>query len=127
MTAPQARPQVVTAAFWCWVIAALLLILFGMLSLTQANLIAFGRGAGTLFAVAGVALAFLAGRARVGHAGFRRAAVALALAMAVLLAVYALMSHGVLWLIPMVLAMVGAVLMVRPSAQAWFDAIGEQQ
>ena len=51
----------------------------------------------------------------------------LAMAMAVLLAVYSLMSHGVLWLIPMVLAMVGAVLMVRPSAQAWFDAIGERR
>ena len=34
------------------------------------------------------------------------------------------MTGGVLWLIPMILTMVGAVLIMRPSAQDWFH-LGE--
>ncbi|MDT5362582.1 MAG: hypothetical protein QOC69_4344, partial [Mycobacterium sp.] len=32
MTASQQRPRVVTAAFWCWVVASLLLIAGGMMA-----------------------------------------------------------------------------------------------
>jgi hypothetical protein len=32
-----------------------------------------------------------------------------------------LISQGPIWLLVMILAMVGAVLMMRPSAQEWFE------
>jgi peptidoglycan/LPS O-acetylase OafA/YrhL len=123
MTAPQSRPRVVTAAFWCWVVASLLLVLFGlMLALSRNNLPLFYRGAGALFILAGLALGYFAGRTRLGYAPFRRAAVGLALALALLLALFSLMTHGIVWLLVMILSMVGAVLIMRPSAQDWFEA-----
>jgi peptidoglycan/LPS O-acetylase OafA/YrhL len=79
-----------------------------------------------LFAVAGLGLGYLAGRARLGQRRFRRAAVALALAIAVFLAVFALMSRGPVWLVLMIVTIVGAVLMMRPSAQEWFDSVEEE-
>ena len=80
-----------------------------------------------LFALAGLALGYLAGRARGGHSALRRAAVGLAVALVLLLALFCLMTQGALWLIPMILSMVGAVLIMRPSAQAWYDPEGQQQ
>lgn len=122
MTAPQSRPRVVTAAFWCWVATAAFLVAFGLLmAFSTDDLPAFFRGAGVLFAVAGLTLSYLAGRARVGDTRFRRAAVALALTLVVLLALFALSSGGLIWLVTMILAMVGAVLIMRPTAQDWYD------
>ena len=116
-----ARPRIVEAVFWLWLLAAISLVVLGMLmALTRGNLPPVFRGAGILFAIAGLALGYLAGRTRTGHAGLRRAAVGLALALVVLLALFTLMTGGVLWLIPMILTMVGAVLIMRPSAQDWF-------
>jgi hypothetical protein len=122
MSAPSSRPCVVTVAFWCWVAAAVLLVVLGMLlALNTAHLPVFLRGAGALFAVAGLALGFLAGRTQSGHTGLRRAAVGLALALVVLLALFILIGGGgIFWLLPMILTMVGAVLVMRPSAQEWF-------
>jgi len=120
-----ARPRIVDAVFWLWLLAAVSLVVLGMLmALTRGNLPPVFRGAGVLFAVAGLALGYLAGRTRAGHARMRRAAVGLALALVVLLALFTLMTGGVLWLIPMILTMVGAVLIMRPSAQDWFH-LGE--
>jgi hypothetical protein len=126
MSAPvPERPRIVDAVFWLWLLAAVSLVVLGMLmALTQGNLPPVFRGAGILFAVAGLALGYLAGRTRAGHARMRRAAVGLALALVVLLALFTLMTGGVLWLIPMILTMVGAVLIMRPSAQDWFH-LGE--
>jgi hypothetical protein len=119
------RPRIVDAVFWLWLLAAVSLVVLGMLmALTRGNLPPVFRGAGILFAVAGLALGYLAGRTRAGHARMRRAAVGLALALVVLLALFTLMTGGVLWLIPMILTMVGAVLIMRPSAQDWFH-LGE--
>jgi hypothetical protein len=122
MSAPLSRPHVVDAAFWCWLVAAILLVTLGLLlALNQANLPAFLRGAGALLAATGLALGYLAGRSRAGHARFRRAAVGLALALVVVLALFILTGGGgVLWVLPMILTMVGAVLIMRPSAQEWF-------
>jgi hypothetical protein len=124
MSAPvPARPRLVEVVFWLWLVAAISLVVLGMLmALTQGNLPTVYRGAGVLFAVAGLALGFLAGRTRAGQAPMRRAGVGLALALVVLLALFTLMTGGVLWLIPMILTMVGAVLIMRPSAQDWFHA-----
>ncbi|HEX2286717.1 MAG TPA: hypothetical protein VHI10_18155 [Mycobacterium sp.] len=126
MTAPQSRPRVVTAAFWFWVATAAFLVAFGLLmAFSPDELPAFFRGAGALFAVAGLTLSYLAGRARVGDIRFRRAGIALALTLVLLLALFSLTSGGVIWLVAMVLAMVGAVLIMRPSAQDWYDRAGQ--
>ena len=122
MTAPQPRPRVVTAAFWCWVAASVLLVAFGLLlAFSSDHLPLLFRGAGILFAASGLGLGYLSGQARLGHRRFRRAAVALALAVVVILAIFALMSRGPVWLLVMVLTMAGAVLMMRPAAHDWFE------
>jgi peptidoglycan/LPS O-acetylase OafA/YrhL len=122
MTAPQSRPRVVTAGFWCWAAASVLLVAFGLLlALSPDSLPTLFRGMGVLFAASGLGLGFLAGRARLGDARFRRAGIALSLAIVVILAIFALYSRGPIWLLMMILTMVGAVLMMRPPAQGWFE------
>ena len=121
MTAPQSRPRVVSAGFWCWAAAAVLLVAFGLLlAFSPDSLPTLFRGMGALFAASGLGLGFLAGRARLGDERFRRAALALSLAIVVVLALFALYSRGPVWLLLMILTMVGAVLMMRPPAQEWF-------
>jgi hypothetical protein len=116
MTAPQSRPRAVTAAFWCWVVASFLLLLGGLIAASLNMPVAF-RGAGVIFALAGAALAFLAGRSRGGDTRFRRAALALSLALVVLVALAALfrLANGItlLAVFPLV---AGTVLITRPSA-----------
>jgi|SRR6476620_5880759 peptidoglycan/LPS O-acetylase OafA/YrhL len=122
MTAPHPRPRIVNAGFWCWAAAAVLLVAFGLLLAFSADPVpVLFRGVGGLFALAGLGLGYLAGQARLGRKRFRRAAVALALAIVVILAIFTLMSRGPVWLVVMIVTMVGAVLMMRPSAQDWFD------
>ena len=128
MTAPQSRPRVVTAGFWCWAAASVLLVAFGLLLALSADALpTLFRGMGVLFAAKGLGLGFLAGRARLGDARFRRAAIALSLAIVVILAIFALYSRGPIWLLMMILTMVGAVLMMRPPAQEWFEQEQEQK
>jgi hypothetical protein len=124
MSAPLQRPRIVNIAFWCWLGAAVLLAALGLLlALNKANVPIFLRGAGALFVVAGLALGYLAGRTRTGDTRFRRAAVALALIIVVLLALFVLVGGGgVLWVLPMILTLAGAILVMRPSAQEWFPA-----
>ena len=116
MTAPQSRPRVVTAAFWCWIAASFLLVLGGLIA-ASLNVPVVFRGAGVIFALAGAALAFLAGRSRSGDTRFRRAALALALALVVLIALAALfqLTNGItlLAVFPLV---AGTVLITRPGA-----------
>jgi peptidoglycan/LPS O-acetylase OafA/YrhL len=120
---PSNRPRVVEAAFWVWLLASVVMVLFGaLMATTQDTLPALFRGAGLVFALAGLGLGYITGRVRSRHAAFRRAAVALALAVVVVLAVFSLMTRGLVWPLIMILAMVGAILMMRPSAQHWFDA-----
>lgn len=121
MTAPLPRPRVVSAGFWCWAAAAVLLVAFGLLlAFSPDSLPTLFRGMGVLFAATGLGLGFLAGRARLGDARFRRAAIALSLAIVLILALFSLYSRGPIWLIMMILTMIGAVLMMRPPAQEWF-------
>jgi hypothetical protein len=118
MTAPQSRPRVVTAAFWCWIAASFLLVLGGLIA-ASLNVPVVFRGAGVIFALAGAALAFLAGRSRSGDTRFRRAALGLALALVVLIALAALfqLTNGItlLAVFPLV---AGTVLITRPAASA---------
>ena len=121
MTAPQPRPRVVTAAFWCWVVAAVLLIVGGLLAASYA-LPAVFRGAGVITALAGAGMAYLAGRSRRGDTRFHRAAVALSLTIVVVVAVAAVFGVvHILTLLAVIPLIAGTVLMTRPAAASWAD------
>jgi hypothetical protein len=116
MTARQPRPRVVTAAFWCWLVAAILLIVGGLLA-ASVELPPVFRGGGVVTALAGAGMAFLAGRSRNGDARFRRAAVALALTIVVLVALLAVFGVvHVLALLGVFPLIAGVVLITRPAA-----------
>ena len=115
------RPVAVDIAFWLLIAAAAGLIAGGLLLVFSTSAIpGFFRGAGALFGVAGAVLAYLVSRARSGDTRFRRATVGMAMALVALLALFALISQGVVWLLIMVAAIVGAVLLIRPAATDWF-------
>ena len=118
MTAPSSRPRVVTAGFWCWVAASFLLVLGGIIS-ASLHLPLFYRGMGVISVLAGVGVAFLAGRARTGDVRFRRAAIALALLLVVLVAFASLLRIINLFTLLAVIPLIaGAVLMTRPATSS---------
>ena len=121
MTPTEPRPALVTAAFWLWLAAATLLIVTGLTLLLSGPVPVFFRSAGALWVASGVGLGFLAGRTRLGDARFRRAAVAFSVSLTVLLAVFSLMSRGVLWLVIMLLMLTASALVMRPAAASWFN------
>ena len=122
MSAPLPRPRPVTAAFWCWVVAAVMLIVGGLIT-ASVSLPPVFRGAGVLTALAGAGMAFLAGRARTGDARFRRAALALSLAIIVLVALVAVLGGVVhiLTLIAVIPLLAGLALITRPVAAAYYQ------
>jgi hypothetical protein len=121
MTAPQSRPRAVTAAFWCWVVASVLLIVGGLIAASVA-LPAIYRGSGVITAVAGAGMAYLAGRSRNGDTRFRRAAVVLSLTIVVLVAVTAVFGVvHVLTLLAVLPLIAGTVLITRPAASSWAE------
>jgi peptidoglycan/LPS O-acetylase OafA/YrhL len=122
MTSAQPRPQIVDVAFWSWAAAAVVLAFLGVLGIAS-DAPAFYRGVGVILAVAGVAIGYLAGRTRRGDKRFRRAAVALAFTLAVLLIVFAMLSGGLVWLLSMILLWTGVLAVTRSSANDWFDAV----
>lgn len=76
-----------TVGFCFWLVASVLLIVGGMIaaSVSLPGLdSALFRGTGVLIALAGLAMAFLAGRSRSGDPRYRRAAIALSLAILVI-------------------------------------------
>ena len=119
MTAPQSRPRVVTAAFWCWLAASLLLIVGGLIAASVSALPMVYRGGGVITVLAGAGMAFLAGRTRSGDTRYRRAAVALSLAIVVLVALCAVVGVvHVLTLLAVLPLIAGTVLITRPAASA---------
>ena len=116
MTAPQPRTRSVTAPFWCGGLASFLLMLGGLIAASLDVPVIF-RGAGVVFLLAGGGLAFLTGRSRGDDARFRRAAIALALTLVVLVALAALfgLANGItlLAVLPLI---AGTVLITRPAA-----------
>ena len=118
MTAPQSRPRIVNAAFWCWVVASLLLIVGGLFA-AFVPLPPVYRGAGVITTVAGAAMAFLAGRSRDGDNRFRRAAIVLSLTIIVLVALSAIFGVvHILTLIAVLPLIAGTVLITRPAASS---------
>jgi hypothetical protein len=118
MTAPQSRPRVVTAAFWCWVVASLLLIVGGLIAASVSALPMVYRGGGVITVLAGAGMAFLAGRTRTsGDTRFRRAGIALSLAIVVLVAILAVIGVvHMLTLLAVLPLIAGTVLITRPAA-----------
>ena len=119
MTAPQSRPRVVTAAFWCWVAASIMLIVGGLIAASVSALPMVYRGGGVITVLAGAGMAFLAGRTRSGDTRYRRAAVALSLAIVVLVALCAVVGVvHMLTLLAVLPLIAGTVLITRPAASA---------
>lgn len=148
MTAPSpaSRPPVVDAAFWCFLGGAVILVVGGLMASTAGledaraylpatftedqvrNYLTLYRGTGMGCVVAGVALAFLVGRARRRDQRFRLATLGLAFAIVV---VIALMAVGVgfrslIVLVSLLPILAGTVLITRASARDWFLR-GDQQ
>ncbi len=116
-----ARPRAVSAAFWCWEVASLLLIVGGLIAATV-DLPAIYRGAGALTALAGAGIAYLAGRMRNGDGRFKRAGLALALAVVVLVALAAVAGVvHLLTLIAVIPLIAGIALITRPAAAAFYE------
>lgn len=138
------RPRLVDAAFWCFVGGAVIMIVGGLLAATATYDAARAaissemsddrvRSYLTVYRLTGIgavlaagALAFLAGRARRGDGRFRFALLGMAFA---LVAVVLLMAIWVGVAQPLILlgllpVLVGAALMTRPAARAWYDQVG---
>jgi len=120
--APSQRPRVVDIGYWTWVAGSALVVGAGLLlASTRSEIPLSLRGFGALFILGGLALGFLAGRSRNGHAGYRRAALGLAFGLIALLALLGVATRGVMWLLVMIVIAVGALLMTRPAARAWYE------
>lgn len=134
------RPRIVDIAFWLLIGGAVLLILGGLLAATVSyetarsaigsevsneqvrDYLTVYRGMGIGSALAGAALAFVAGRARGGDPNFRRATIGLTLAIAVVLVLLAA-GGGVaqpVTLLSLVPIAAGTILLTRPAAAGWF-------
>lgn len=137
------RPRLVDAAFWCFIGGAVIMIVGGLLAATATydaaraaipaemsddrvrTYLTVYRLTGIGAVLAAGALAFLAGRARRGDGRFRFALLGMAFA---LVAVVLLMAIGVGVAQPLILlgllpVLVGAALMTRPAARAWYDQV----
>lgn len=139
MTPAQPRPRIVDVAFWFWVVSAAALFLNGLAgvltsfdmaraakpSLTDGqvrDLVTFSRGWGALCIVLAVGIAFLAGRTRRGDKRYRRALIALSLVSVLgAIAMASSGSVGPVLLIAALSLIVANVLIIRPTAQEWFD------
>ncbi|TDZ43606.1 hypothetical protein [Mycobacteroides franklinii] len=140
MTPAQPRPRIVDVAFWFWVVSAAALFLNGLAGVTQRydavraaakpaltdadvrNLVTYFRAWGVLCIVLAVGIAFLAGRTRQGDKRYRRALIALSLVSVLgAIAMASSGSVGPLLLIAALSLIVANVLIIRPTAQEWFD------
>jgi hypothetical protein len=124
MTAsPADRPKSINAAFWCWVLAAVLTAALGMFVITLAHLL-YVQVAAVILVLVGLAQGYLAGRTRNGRMRFAYAGVGLAMASVLYLAM--LVLTGGVGVIPsaviMILLIAGAVLVRREEALTWLES-----
>lgn len=133
-SSPQPRPRLVDIAFWTMLVAAVLLISGGLLMMTWAfsttadtpqmrTGLMVVRGLGIGWILAGGALAFLSPRTRRRDARFRRATVALSVAVVVVLGVFPLFARvvDIVFLLPMLLLVAAVILLTRPVVNKWFQ------
>lgn len=121
------RPRTVDAAYYCWLTGGSLTAATGLLMLTYP--VSAYKAVGVLALVAGLALGFLAGRARKRDPRFARAALALAMATVALLGliiVFLPVPVGVLGVVVLafVALIAGSVLNQRAASLAWYDPQG---
>lgn len=120
---PVARPRAVTVAYWCWMVGAVLLIVSGLASaMLGTPLPLIYQGAGILVVLAGVGMAFVAGRTRTADPRFQRTGVALSMAIVLVVAVASVVGvvdrlAGIA-LLPLI---AGTVTIRSAAAQTWFD------
>lgn len=139
MTSSQNRPKVVDAATWSMFVGAIMLIAggalaaavdgdairsaaVGVLAPDQAEtLVLAHRIGGVLVVAAGLGIGFLSAQARRGDERYRRSGVVLSVStvFAVLVITVFLGSH-LLTILGMLPVIVGALMLTRPSARAWF-------
>ncbi|MFN3003192.1 hypothetical protein [Mycolicibacterium wolinskyi] len=122
---PPQRSLVTTVGFCFWLVAAVLLMVGGMIaasvSLPGLDTLVF-RGTGVLTALAGIGMAFLAGRSRSGDPRFRRAAIALSLAIVVIVALTARFGVvHILTLFGVILLIIGTILNALPKPRRDVD------
>lgn len=139
MTANRARPPAVTRAIWLLIGGAVLVAAGGLITaavsfdtLRQVAVASVPddmvrstmwlyRGVGTLFVLAAAGLVFVAVRTRSGDVRFRRASIALSLAVVVVVSLSAvLVGTHILALLGVLPILLGIVLLGRPAAVAWF-------
>lgn len=139
MTGPDARPGAVSGAVWALVIGAVMLAAGGLftaaVSFDTLRLVApesvpddairsslwLYRGVGLLFVLAAAALVSLTVRAGRRDVRFRRATMALAVALTVIVAVVgAFVGTHILALLSLVPIVIGTLLLSRPAVVAWF-------
>lgn len=135
---PAARPRVVDAAYWLWMLAAGVLIVLALLSLTTSSaavrerfasadpghfdaMMTLLRVTGGVWLFAAVVVGLLAGPVRAGHARLRPVLVGWSVVVAVgLLVQVATGLATVVWLPVPVLLLIAAALAYRSSANMWF-------
>ncbi|MGK2882943.1 MAG: hypothetical protein ACSLE6_19890 [Mycobacterium sp.] len=139
MTTPVPRPRIVDAAFWTWLVAAVLLVVSGLSALTigadqlrkfftladdqVSSLLSLNRGIGVLCVVAGLAMGWLAGKVRTGERRFRRASIALSAVTAVILAGVARLVPTVALPLALVALVFGLIFICLPKARSWFSEV----
>ena len=121
---PSNRPRNIEIGFWCWFGGAILVALLGLLTLGQGGFV-FVYVVGALLVGVGLAMGFLAGRARRGQERFASAGAGLAMASVAFLAVLLLLGAGiaaiVIVAVAMVLMITGTVQMRSAKSREWFE------
>lgn len=139
MSSTDDPPGGVSTAIWVLVAGAVLLVVGGLLAATVSfdalrqaapptvsddDVRRYGllyRGAGVLFAVAGVALTVLAARARQRNPRLRRSAMSLGLTIVVLVGLAAVFAGThILALLSLLPIVVGTLLLSRPAVVEWY-------
>ncbi len=132
-------------AFWLLIVGAVLLLAGGVLTATTGfdtvrestppsvsdqsvrDYLVLYRGTGILFALAAIALAACVVRTRDGDPRYRRATMALGLAIVVLVALAAVLTGAVfiLALLSLVPIIAGVMTLNRPAVVDWFFAMND--
>jgi len=118
-----ARPRAVTIGYWCWMVGAVLLIVSGLASaMLGTALPLIYQGAGVIVVLAGIGMAYVAGRTRTADPRFQRTGVALSMAIVLVVALASVTSLvdrlAAIALLPLI---AGTVSIRSAAAQAWFD------
>lgn len=130
-TPSPSRPGTVSAAYWVWLVAAVLAVLTGVylasagatVSSTSDGLRRLAVGVGVINVLVGLGLGFLAARVRAGEPRSRRALVALSIVYAFFGVVQGVVGLVVpVLLLAALLVLAAVALVATPSARAFFAA-----